>query len=152
MQQKYVRDAERRLQFFPHYVQSKCLRCGAWLTELPTAALPIDPEHWDFVWTCPRCQFDHHDRSSKPLEAFRPDPEADIVSPGTLPTWSEWHMPERVAFAALEVAEAYAEPVDPSTLEGRESVLDHDGVRRTAWAPSSATWVTRRRSVCGWHA
>ena len=103
------------------------------VTELPTAASPTDRGKWDFTWTCPRCEFAHHDRSAEPLETFRPDPEADIVPPGTMPNWCEWRIPERIVFAAIRIAEAYAEPVDSASLEGCESLLDHDGQRRTAW-------------------
>lgn len=134
MQQKYIRDAKRRLHWFPHYLQSQCHQCGAWLEELPTTATALSSRQWRFEWICVLCGFTEHQLSGEPLATFRPDPAATIALPGSVPLpWSDWRLPFPLLDAVLDVADRYADRKEHQKVPTRPSVLDHSGCRQAAW-------------------
>jgi hypothetical protein len=133
MQQKYTRDANRRIQWHPHWEQGICRRCGAWLEELPAHAIQSGPARWRLTWVCVVCAFEETVSSGKPLTAFLPDPDAEIAPPGLLPVWRGWRLPLRLVQDIIWMAERYARPVTRDDLTELPSVLDHEGVCRADW-------------------
>lgn len=138
MQQKYTRDANRRIHFHPHWVQDICRRCAAWLPEMPDHEIPVD-RRWRLVWTCVRCKFRNSTISGTPLSAFTPDPGADIAPPGQLPAWRGWRLPSRLVRHLESVARHYATDATADDLRGLPSLLDHEGVHHAPWGEFSGS-------------